>query len=159
MKTKRSLLVWMYVIAAGWFLAVAHAKGESPNYAAQVRAQETKFRTPDDVLDLVPLLGEIPRTFLFGDGYTMKLSADQLRIDHMGLRSKSKGAQRTCMIGLSYTTPVAGFFTSRIDVPLFNSPTVNFADWSVSSFGDYVVYLSRLPANRASLRLAISARF
>jgi hypothetical protein len=159
MKTKRSLVVWIYVIAAGWFLAVAHARGESTNYAVQARVQESKYQTPEDVLSLVPLLGEIPRTFLIGDGFTMKLSVDQLRIDHMGYRSKSKGAQRTCMIGLSYTAPVAGFFTSRIDIPLLNSPTLKYSDWSVSSFGDYVVYLSRLPADHASLRLAISARF
>ena len=155
---KRTLLTWGYVIAAGWFMAVSHARGESPNYAAQVKAQETKYRTPDDMIDMIPFLGNIPRAFLFGDGYTMKLSAEQLRIDHMGQRSNSKGVQRTCMVGLSYITPVA-FFTTRVDLPIFHSPTLAMSDWSRDSLGDYVVYLSRLPATHSSLTLSISARF
>ena len=75
------------------------------------------------MIDKIPFLGDIPRTFLMGDGYTMKLSGKELRIDHMGDHSNSKGNQRTCMVGLSYVTPVA-FFTTRIDLPLFHSPTL-----------------------------------
>ena len=148
----------MYVIAAGWFLAVSHAKGESLNYTAQVKARETQYRTPEDVLDKIPFFGNIPRTFLMGDGYTMKLSLDHLRIDHMGRHSHSKGVKRTCMVGLSYTPPVA-FFTTRIDLPIFNSPTMALSDWHASSPGDYVVYMSRLPADHATLMLSLSARF
>ncbi len=157
-KKSRKLVTWGFLIAAGWFLAIAHAKGETLNYASQVKAQDTKYRTPEDVLDKIPFLGAIPRTFLVGDGYSMKLSVDQLRIDHMGRHSRSKGEQRTCMVGVSYTTPVA-FFTSRIDIPIFHSPTLALSDWSVSSLGDYVLYMSRLPADHASLQLSISARF
>jgi len=155
---RRKLLTWGYIIAAGWFLAVTHARGEIVNYTAQLKAQGTQYRTPEDVLDKIPLLGQIPRSFLFGDGYTMKLTADQMRIDHMGRDSRSHGAQRTCMLGVSYTTPVA-FFTTRIDVPIFHSPTLAFSDWSRDSLGDYVVYMSRLPAAHSSLTLTLSARF
>jgi hypothetical protein len=159
MKIKRKALVtWVYVIAAGWFLAVAHAKGENLNYATQVNSQDSKYRTPDDVLDKIPFLGEIPRTFLWGDGYSMKLSGKELRIDHMGNDSHSNGKQRTCMVGISYVTPVA-FFTTRVDIPLFNSPTLALADWSRSSLGDYVVYMSRLPVDHSALTLSLSARF
>jgi hypothetical protein len=159
MKSKsRKLATWGFVIAAGWFLAVAHAKGETLNYAAQVQAQATKYNTPEDLIDKIPFLGEIPRSFLWGDGYTMKLSGTQLRIDHMGNHSNSKGNQRTCMVGLSYTTPVA-FFTTRVDIPIFHSPTLALSDWSRDSFGDYVVYMSRLPADHASLTLSLTARF
>jgi len=157
-KKSRKLVTWGFVIAAGWFLAVAHAKGETINYAAQVQAQDTKYRTPEDLIEKIPFLGDIPRTFLMGDGYTMKLSAQQLRIDHMGSNSRSTGANRTCMIGLSYTTPVA-FFTTRVDLPIFHSPTLALSDWSRSSLGDYVVYMSRLPADHASLTLSLTARF
>ncbi len=155
---RRKLVTWGFLIAAGWFLAVAHAKGETVNYTAQIKSQETKYKTPEDLIDKIPFLGEIPRTFLVGDGYTMKLSGMQLRIDHMARNSHSKGEKRTCMVGLSYTSPVA-FFTTRIDVPIFHSPTLALSDWSRSSLGDYVVYMSRLPVDHAALTLAITARF
>jgi hypothetical protein len=158
MKTRRKMVTWGFVIAAGWFLAIAHAKGETVNYAAQVQAQTSPYKTPEDVLNKIPFLGDIPRTFLMGDGYTMKLSGTQLRIDHMGHDSRSGGSQRTCMVGLSYTTPVA-FFTTRVDIPIFHSPTLALADWSRSSMGDYVVYMSRLPVDHAALTLALTARF
>src|SRR5689334_24745085 len=132
MKIKsRKLVTWAFVIAAGWFLAVAHAKGETVNYASQVKSEDTQYRTPEDVLNKIPFLGEIPRTFLMGDGYSMKLSVEQLRIDHMGRNSRSKGEKRTCMVGLSYTTPVA-FFTTRIDLPIFHSPTLALSTWHSS---------------------------
>ena len=158
MKSKKKFIVWVYVIAAGWFLAVAHARGETMKYTEQLKAQESRYKSPEDLLDKIPFLGDIPRTFLFGDGYTMKLSGDHLRIDHMGRRSRSKGANRTCMVGVSYTTPVA-FFATRIDVPLLNAPTLALADWQVSSIGDYVVYMSRIPADHKTLTLSITARF
>jgi hypothetical protein len=158
MKMRRRLIAWGYVIAAGWFLAIAHARGASVNYASAAKAEETKYRSPEDMIAMVPFLSSIPRTFLFGDGYTMKLSADHMRIDHMGRDSRSQGAQRTCMLGVSYTAPVA-FFTTRIDMPIFHSPTLALSDWSPSSLGDYVVYMSRLPATHSSLTLTLSARF
>lgn len=158
MKTKRKYIAWVYIIAAGWFLAVAHARGESLSYTTDVKAQESAYQRPEDLLEKIPFLGNIPHTFLLGDGYTMKLSADKLRIDHMGRASRSKGEKRNCMIGLSYTTPVA-FFTTRIDLPLFHSPTLTMKDWERSAAGDYVVYMSRLPAQKATLTLSITAKF
>jgi hypothetical protein len=157
-KKSRKLVTWGFVIAAGWFLAIAHAKGESLNYNSQTKVPDSKYQRPEDLLDKIPFLGEIPRTFLMGDGYTMKLSGMSLRIDHMGRNSRTKGEKRTCMVGVSYVTPVA-FFTTRVDIPLFSSPTLALADWQANSLGDYVVYMSRLPVNHAALTLAVSARF
>src|ERR1041384_4771103 len=100
MRRANRILTWVYVIAAGWFLAVSRAKGDTLHYSgAQVQAsQSTQYRTPDDMLDMIPFLGQIPRSFLFGDGYTMKLSPNELRIDHMGRNSQSRGVERTCMV-------------------------------------------------------------
>ena len=151
-------MTWGFVIGAWWFLALAHARGENLNYAAQIKSQDTRYKTPEDVLDTVPFLGDIPRSFLWGDGYTMKLSAEQLRVDHMGNHSRTKGKNRTCMIGVSYTTPVA-FFTTRIDLPLFSSPNLALSDWQANSLGDYVLYMSRLPVDHAALMLSLTARF
>jgi len=151
-------MTWGFVIAAGWFLAVAHAKGETLNYTSQIQAQAPKYNTPEDLIEKIPFLGDIPRSFLMGDGYTMKLSGTQLRIDHMGNHSDSKGEKRACMVGVSYITPVA-FFTTRIDIPIFHSPTLAMSDWSRSSMGDYVVYMSRLPVDHSALTLSLTARF
>jgi hypothetical protein len=158
MRKSKRLIAWVYVIAAGWFLAVAHAKGETLNAISQPKVQETQYQTPEDLLNKIPFLGNIPRSYNVGDGYTMKLSVDRLRIDHMGRASRSSGSNHTCMLGLSYTTPVA-FFSTRVDLPIFNSPTLAFSDWQASSPGDYVVYMSRLPADHASLMLSLTARF
>ena len=156
---KRTLATLGYVIAAGWCVAVSHAHGENLNYASRVKAaQDTRYKSPDDVLDAIPFLGEIPRSFLMGDGYTMKLSGMEMRIDHMGRASRTKGEKRACMFGLSYTTPVA-FFTTRVDLPLFSSPTLALSDWKANSMGDYVVYMSRLPVDHATMMLSLSARF
>ena|SRR5438132_235627 len=158
MLKNRRLATWAYIIAAGWFMAVCRAHGDVINYATQVKAQDTQYKTPDDVLDRIPFLGEIPRTFLMGDGYTMKLNVDELRVDHMGMHSHSKGVNRTCMFGVSYTTPVA-FFTTRIDLPLVSSPNLSLSDWQPNTPGDYVVYMSRLPVDHATLMLLLTARF
>ncbi len=158
MKVKRKYIAWIYVIAAGWFLAVSRSHGEVVDYTAQVKTQESRYQRPEDLIDKIPFLSEIPRTFLFGDGYTMRLSADQLRIDHIGQRSRSKGKNRACRLGVSYTTPVASFST-RIDLPLLHSPTLALSDWEASSMGDYVVYMSRLPAKSAATMLSFTARF
>jgi hypothetical protein len=157
--TRRKLITWGYIIAAGWFLSIAHARGEIIHYGDAAKAQETKYKTPEDVFDAIPIIGELPRTFLFGDGYKVKLSGQELRIDHMGLASNSQGSQRTCMIGVTYLTPVAGFFTTRVDLPLFHSPTLAWSDWSSNRLGDYVMYMSRLPESHPSLSLTFTARF
>jgi hypothetical protein len=160
MRKSKKMIAWVYLIAAGWFLAIAHAKGETPNYAAQVAAQtqDTQYKTPEDLLNKVPFLGDIPRTYSLGDSYTMKLSGMELRVDHMGYHSHASSKSRTCMVGVSYTTPVA-FFTTRVDMPLFTSPTMAMSDWKASTPGDYVVYMSRLPVDHATLMLSLSARF
>ncbi len=159
MKTKRKkLIVWAYLIAAGWFLSVVRAHGATLDYTAPGKVHETAYQRPEDLLEKVPFLGNIPHSFLLGDGYTMKLAGTNLRIDHMGRASRSKGVKRSCMVGLSYTTPVA-FFTTRIDLPLFSSPTLAMKDWERNTMGDYVVYMSRLPAQKATLQLSITAKF
>lgn len=159
MSHSKKILLRILALLLGIGIFVSLSQAASLDYAAQVRDQQTKYRKPEDLLDLVPFLGQIPRSFLIGDGYRMNLSGMELRIDHMARHSRAPVQQRTCMMGFSYTTPVAGFFTSRIDLPLFNSSSLRPSDWSFSSVGDYVVYLSRTEVYQSSLRLMASARF
>lgn len=123
-----------------------------------IKLSSSPYQRPEDLLDRVPLLSAIPRTFIFGDGYQMKLSGRELRIDHMAEDSRAPASHRNCSFGLSYTTPTA-FFTSRVDIPFFSADTLAWDSWTRNSFGDYVVYFSKTPVDTATLRLVLSAKF
>jgi len=118
----------------------------------------SQYQRPEDLLDRVPFLSEIPRSFLIGDGYKMKISGHELQIDHMASDSHVPASRRNCSLGLSYTTPVA-FFTSRVDIPFFSADTLAWDSWTRNSVGDYVVYFSKTPVDAASVRLVLSAKF
>ena len=96
---------------------------------------------------------------MFGDGYKVKLGTKELRIDHLGSNSRDPVSRRTCMLGVSYTRPVAGFFTSRVDVPLMHAPDLRLSDWAPSSVGDYVAYFSKGADVVPSVQLVLSAKF
>lgn len=147
-------------IVAG-FLLKGQAEATPLNMGAQAKAGETpsKYQKPEDLLDMIPFLSDIPRNLIFGNGYKMKLGVSSMRIDHMGYRSSTAKNARDCMIGFSYTTPVAGFFTSRVDLPLVHSATPSPKDWSMSSLGDYTAYFSRGAAEAPSVKFVITAKF
>lgn len=149
---------WGLVLGLLACAGIAHAD-PSLNYANQVKQQESSVRSPEDLLDRIPFLGQIPRDFIMGDGFQMRLSGRELRIDHMAYRSHSPAKSRTCMLGFSYMTPVAGFFTSRIDLPIAHADTLALQDWSRSSLGDYVVFLSRQAVDHPSIKLLLTAKF
>jgi hypothetical protein len=159
MKIRRSkLLAWGYLIAAGWFLAVAHAHGETFNYKAGAASQQTSYKTPEDMIDMVPVLNQLPRAMTLGQGYLINLTSEQVRINHRSRETRKTKAD-PCMIGLSYSTPVAGSLSSQIDLPLFHATELVASDWSRNSLGDYQVTMSRMAVDHAILKLAFSARF
>jgi len=130
------------------------------DFNAQVKSQQSSIKTPEDfVLNRFPLLKRLSQAFLLGDGFSMKLTRDELQIHHMAKNSKAPMSYRNCMVSFTYLTPVAGFFTSRIDIPLFNARTMTMEDWSSSSFGDYVAHFSKGASDHATIRLSLNARF
>jgi hypothetical protein len=158
MKSRRRAFLWLLIMTLGWLLSRGHANA----YALDVNQPPTPashYQRPEDLFDMIPILGKLPRTFLIGDGYKMKLSGDHLRIDHMGSQSKSTIPRRDCMIGISYVRPVAGFFTSRVELPLFYAPEPKMSEWSMNSLGDYVAFFSKGASESSSVRLAFSAKF
>ena len=156
----RRAFLWLLFFTLGWLLCRREAHADSSlNLKTPPVPVANPYQRPEDLISLIPFLGEIPRSFLLGDGYQMKLSGTELRIDHMGLHSRAPQKKRDCMIGISYIRPVAGFFTSRIDLPLLFSPTPDVDQWSMNSLGDYVAYFSKGAEGGNILRLAISARF
>jgi len=160
-KTQRRAFLWLLIMTLGWLLSRQEVQASTPlkiNLKQPVEAA-SKYQRPEDLLSMIPFLGEIPHTFLIGDGFNMKISGTSLRIDHMGRGSKATVKNRDCMIGLSYVTPVAGFFTSRVDFPLFYSPTPEMSQWSMNTLGDYVAYFSKGAVDSKSFRLALSAKF
>ena len=159
MRIKRRSLYWLFVLTIGWLLCrphLAHALPLDLNKGAE--EPRSRFQSPEDLIELIPVLNQLPRSFVFGRGYTLKLSGQSLRINHFVKRRKEAPRRRDCFLGLSYVTPVAGFFTSRIDVPLFYAPTPSVAAWSVNNMGDYAATFSRGTQTQA-LRLAFNAKF
>ena len=127
--------------------------------SADINSQVTKYKTPQDAIDVLPILSSIPRSFFFGDGYRMKFNGQELQIDHMGYRSTDPANKRTCLISLSMLSPVA-FFGSRIDFPIFHSATLYPPDWQTGSLGDYVLHFSKTAAvDHPTVQLTVTARF
>jgi len=157
MRTK--LFSRVFFILAGAVLLAPQARAASYNLKDDSKASQTKYQRPEDLLDKIPFLSDIPRTFLIGDGFKMDLSLDHLRIDHMGSRSRNPVSRRTCLFGLSYTTPVAGFFTSRVDLPLLSAAEFRWSEWTPCSLGDYVAFFSNGVSEGPSFRLVLSAKF
>src|SRR5687768_2338505 len=93
---------WLCLLGS---LCAAPALARSPATDVKTTAPD---RPSENLLEMIPFFGDIPRNFLVGDGYRMKLSGQALRIDHMGYRARTPVQKRNCMIGLSYSTPVAG---------------------------------------------------
>jgi hypothetical protein len=127
--------------------------------SADVKSQETMYKTPEQALDVLPFISAIPRSFFFGDGYRMKFNGQELQIDHMGYRSTAPANKRTCLISLSMLSPVA-FFGSRIDFPIFHSATLYPPDWQTGSLGDYVLHFSKTAAvDHPTIQITVTARF
>jgi hypothetical protein len=159
MKIRKSkLATWGYIIAAGWFLAVSHARGETVNYATDQKAEATAYRTPQDMLDMVPGLKEIPKTITLGQGYLIDFGGNQLHVNYR-TRESRKAKKQICTLGLSYTTPVAGFFSSQLNLPLMGATDLMSSDWSRNSLGDYEVVMNRMAVSHPILKLAFSAHF
>jgi len=159
MRLQRRSLFWLMLMTLSWLLCKPHtAHAYAPDLNKAAEPQASKYKSPEDLIDLIPVVNHVPRTFLWGRGYVMRLSGQTLRIDHR-LQSKNPTVHRgDCTLGFSYVTPVAGFFTTRIDMPLFYSNSINMSEMSFNRMGDYVTSFSR-GADTPSLRLVFSAKF
>ena len=155
---KGKLATWGYIIAAGWFLAVSHVHGETVNYATDQKAEGSAYRTPEDMIDMLPGLKDVPKTFAFGQGYLVDFGGNQLHVNYRTHDSR-KQKKQICTLGLSYTTPVAGFFSSQLNLPLIGASDLRSADWTHNQLGDYEVVMNKTVANHPVLKLAFSARF
>jgi hypothetical protein len=159
MKTRPGLKLLFHPLLGMAFVAMAPmASSWAGTLKEQVRPVETRYKTPEDMLNMIPIIGQIPRSFLWGDGYLVKLHGDELRIDHMGYRSHAKSKNKLCSVSLNYATPVA-FFGSRIELPLLEAGSLPLREWAVSSLGDYVVHLSKNAPEHPSISLVATARF
>jgi|GEM_PF-2528694 len=158
-RTQRRAFYWLLVLTLGWLLSKphsAHAQAYNLNTAAE--EQPSHYKSPEDLIELIPVVNHLPRTYNWGRGYIVKLSGQSLRIDHRINQTHATVKRGDCTIGFSYVTPVAGFFTSRIDLPLFYSQKANFSEVSFNRMGDYVTYFSR-GTDTQSIRFLISSRF
>ena len=121
--------------------------------------QPTRYQTPEDMIDLLPVVGSIPRAFFWTGGYAVKLSIKEMRIDHMTAHSRCPMKRRGCTLALSYSQPIGQqLFSSTLDFPLLSSEAVT-SHWSAATLGDYVLHLSNQPLPSRDFRLMASARF
>jgi hypothetical protein len=155
---KGKLITWGYLIAAGWFLAISHARGATVNYATDTKSEETSYKTPEDMIDMVPGLKCLPRNFTLGQGYMVNLTSSEIQIHHRSKETR-KAKATSCSVGVSYTAPVAGSLSSQLNLPLFHATDLSSMDWSRNSIGDYDVSMNRLVSDRTVLKLAFNARF
>jgi hypothetical protein len=122
------------------------------------KAATPSIQSADDVIAKMPLFSRIPKSFIVGVGFRFKLSGQELRIDHMGLNSRAPISKRTCMVGFSFSSPVA-FFGSRMEIPLLFAEHIQ-SHWSANTPGDYVVRFSKdATVQTPTFGLAVSAQF
>jgi hypothetical protein len=143
----------------GWLVCHPHVVHALPLDLNKHAEPQSHYQSPEDLIDMIPVLNQLPRNFIWGRGYVMKVSGQTLRIDHRIAQATAATKRTDCTIGFSYVTPVAGFFTSRIDLPLFYSQTPNFSSLAFNSMGDYVTSFSRGVSDNRSLRFVVSAKF
>jgi hypothetical protein len=144
-------------VASAMCATVSHADMYMPK--GSTRASVPTMRSTDDAVKSLPVLSKIPTSFLVGDGFKVKLSGMELRIDHMGTHSKAVVAKRNCMLSISYASPVA-FFGTRLDLPLITAQTLKTSAWEMNTPGDYVLRFSKdASVQHPVLGLSFTARF
>jgi hypothetical protein len=120
--------------------------------------QIAPIRSAEDVVAELPVIARIPRSFVIGDGFKIKLTQSDLRIDHMATNSRAPVSRRQCMLSFHVASPVA-FFGSQMELPILNATSLK-SRWNMSSLGDYVLMFSKdAPVESPTFGLRLSARF
>ena len=157
MKSKQ-MIGWAAAVFMGMAILCPSAKADV-YMGGKGRQQMPTIKNVDDAVSNIPVLSRIPKSFIVGDGFKFKFTGMELQIDHMGMNSKAPVSKRTCMVGLSYTTPVA-FFGSRVEIPIFHAQSLRMSDWGINTLGDYVAHFSKdAPVQHPVVGLSVSARF
>jgi len=147
------------MMTLGWLVSHPRLVHALPLDLLKSAEPQSHYQSPEDLIDMIPVLNQLPRNFIWGRGYVMKVEGQTLRIDHRISQTGAATKRSDCTIGFSYVTPVAGFFTSRIDLPLFYSQTPSFSSLAFNSMGDYATSFSRGATDARSLRFIVSAKF
>jgi hypothetical protein len=152
---KKMNLIGSLILA---LVAVVCSQAVADVYIPQDAKQATRIQTAEDAVEKIPGISRIPRSFLIGDGFKLKLSGTELRIDHMATASRAPVSRRVCMVSLNFISPVA-FFGSSMELPLMTSGKVSHG-WNTSSLGDYVLHFSKdADVKSPTLGLKITAHF
>lgn len=106
-----------------------------------------KYNEPADLINLVPVLREInemlPRQFSLAE-HEFVLDPQRITIRHEWMDVRSRRAEKTSIISLSYSGPSPGpYYGSRLDMPLFYSSRMGFSDWSRYPMGNYTFTFDR----------------
>lgn len=122
------------------------------------KPETPKYRTPEDLLGMVPIVGDIPRSFIWGEGYKMHLGTDSLQIDHRGYNLHHSPKNCNCSVFLRYESPVA-FFGTRMELPLLEGGSTNLNGWALTPLGSYTMRFMKNAPDHPSVTLNFVAHF
>jgi len=96
---------------------------------------------------------------MFSGHIQVKLTRQEMRIDHIADQNGLPMAKRTCHISLGYATPIMGQTGSGLfELPILGAEGVT-SQWTPASFGDYIAHFSNTPTYNPGPRLVVTLKF
>jgi len=110
-------------------------------------------------LSAIPVVGFVTQRFMFTGQYQVKLTRQEMRIDHIADQSSLPMPKRTCHIGIGYATPIMGQTGSGLfELPIFGAEQVT-SQWTPASLGDYIAHFSNTPTYNPGPRIVLTLKF
>src|SRR3989344_5321145 len=158
----KSLSVWVATALAALFMFHSILSAEDTERVRAIRnkilfnkdllrpqKEVYKYNEPFDLINLVPILRDIneliPRRFSLAE-HDFVLAPQNITIRHEWMDVRSRRAEKTSIITLSYSGPSPSpgpYAGSRLDVPLFYSSRLGFSDWTRYPMGNYTFTFDR----------------
>ena len=113
----------------------------------------------NDPLAGIPVVSFVTQRFFLTGNFQIKLTRQEMRIDHMADRSSCPMSKRTCHVSLAYSTPIMGEMgTGLFELPILGATGVD-SHWTMASFGDYIAYFSDTTTYSSDVRIMATLRF
>src|SRR6185295_10988736 len=153
MKHHRQHRRWAVVLGASLLApVVSYASPALPMTFSGTAGNQTAQATPTGDMPWFVL----PGRYLFSGGYFVKLSIQEMRIDHMTDNTRCTRRNRGFMISASFAQPIGReLFSSSFEIPLLSADRLSVSRLAPASVGDYVMHLSNAPLYNSAAQLLI----
>jgi hypothetical protein len=154
----------MKISLGSWFVAGLFVLGISGSATAELSpARPVSFAAGEPAImaptRTIPWF-ILPGRFLLSGAYFVKLSVQEMRIDHMTDDTRCTRKNRTFMISAAFAQPIGRqLFSSGLEIPLFSADRFAVDRLAPASVGDYVLHLSNTPLTSSVAQLMLTARF